>query len=218
MKLTYFDCYALGEPIRMLLHLAKVDYEDIRFSYEKRAEPGEFNDWKKTVDLPFGQVPLLELDDGTKMAQSWAILTFLSSKYGFMPEDPMRRYRGEAAKDHFYQDFWTKDAKWAIWYAAEEEQRGMIEKLCNDQLPTYLAQFEKFLSQSDDKFITGNEFTVYDLFVGGFFVNSFMNPNANHADIVLAAMEKAPERVKKYITDFQAEMAEYLASRPKCIY
>ena len=68
MKLTYFDCYALGEPIRMLLHLAKVDYEDIRFSYEKRAEPGEFNDWKKTVDLPFGQVPLLELDDGTKMA------------------------------------------------------------------------------------------------------------------------------------------------------
>ena len=109
----------------------------------------------------------------------------------------MRRYRGEAAKDHFYQDFWTKDAKWAIWYAAEEEQRGMIEKLCNDQLPTYLAQFEKFLSQSDDKFITGNEFTVYDLFVGGFFVNSFMNPNANHADIVLAAMEKGSRESKE---------------------
>ena len=56
VKLYYFDVYARGEPIRMLLHDAHLDFEDVRFSM-----PG-FKDLKlQRPDLmEFGQVPVLE--------------------------------------------------------------------------------------------------------------------------------------------------------------
>lgn len=34
IKFYYFDCYAVGEPIRMALHKAGVKYQDIRFTYD----------------------------------------------------------------------------------------------------------------------------------------------------------------------------------------
>ena len=33
IKFYYFDCYAVGEPIRMALHKAGVRYQDIRCDY-----------------------------------------------------------------------------------------------------------------------------------------------------------------------------------------
>ena len=65
MKLYYFDCYALGEDIRMILHFAKIDFEDIRFTYDPPRK--EFEDLKKTGIFENGQVPMLELDDGTRL-------------------------------------------------------------------------------------------------------------------------------------------------------
>jgi hypothetical protein len=188
MKLYYFDCYALGEPIRMLLHLAEIEYENVVFSYEQRFEPGEYFEWKKTAELPFSQVPMLEIEEGDgvngktegktegkpegddssrndsdgkpitsndsdgkpttsndsdhpkrnppkqklnvipvtkpptkpltkplKLAQTNAILGYLGSLWGFVPTDALSKYRGEAARDHFYQDFWVKHCKQVIW-------------------------------------------------------------------------------------------------------
>ena len=66
MKFYYFDCYALGEDVRMILHHAKVEYEDIRFTYDSPRQ--EFEDLKNTGIFEFGQVPMLELDDGTRLS------------------------------------------------------------------------------------------------------------------------------------------------------
>ena len=52
MKLYYFDCYALGEDIRMILHHANVNFEDIRFTYDPPRQ--EFEDLKKTGIFEFG--------------------------------------------------------------------------------------------------------------------------------------------------------------------
>ena len=80
MKLYYFNFYARVEPIRMLLAHAKVDYEDVRV---------DFPDWPALKPtMPGGQLPCLELDDGTKMGESMDILNFLAEKYGYLPEDP----------------------------------------------------------------------------------------------------------------------------------
>ena len=67
----------------------------------------------------------------------------------------------------------------------------------------------------DDKFFTGDKLSIYDLYVGSYLIGVFLNPDGKHSDLLIAAMDKAPDRVKKYIADFQAEMPEYLANRPK---
>ncbi|WP_374298873.1 glutathione S-transferase family protein [Paracoccus sp. (in: a-proteobacteria)] len=41
--------------------------------------------------LPYGKLPVLELDDGTMLAESDAILWFLGEGTGFVPADPVAR-------------------------------------------------------------------------------------------------------------------------------
>lgn len=67
-KLYYFDFKGRAEVIRLVFALAGQKYEDIRFSKDKL---DEYKD--KT---PFGQVPVLEIIEGTDkviMAQSISI-------------------------------------------------------------------------------------------------------------------------------------------------
>jgi prostaglandin-H2 D-isomerase / glutathione transferase len=72
-KLYYFDLYGRAEPIRWAFVLAGVEFEDIRVTGDS---------WKALKEedgkLEFGQVPMLELDDGTKLCQGDAILEYLN--------------------------------------------------------------------------------------------------------------------------------------------
>ena len=62
IKVHYFDIYGKAEPIRMLLLKAGVEFEDHRMTFE------EFKAMKETPGvLEFGQVPMVELADGTKL-------------------------------------------------------------------------------------------------------------------------------------------------------
>jgi len=61
MKVYYFDIYGKAEAIRMLLSKAGVAFEDVRVSGESWAE------LKGSGTLEYGQVPMVELDDGTKL-------------------------------------------------------------------------------------------------------------------------------------------------------
>ena len=46
-----------------------------------------------------------------------------------------------------------------------------------------ITQLDKRLkSYPNDKFFTGNEITVYDIFIAGFFYNVILNPTAIGAD------------------------------------
>lgn len=63
-KLTvhYFQLYGRAEPIRMALWKAGVDFTDNRVTGES---------WKALQEsgkLPYGTVPILELEDGTVIA------------------------------------------------------------------------------------------------------------------------------------------------------
>ena len=61
MKLYYFDLYGRAEAIRMLLHKANVQFEDIRMTKD------QIEGLKAEGKLEYGQVPMLELDDGTRL-------------------------------------------------------------------------------------------------------------------------------------------------------
>ena len=81
MKLYYFDLYAKAEPLRMMLGRAGVQYEDVRVTGDS---------WKALKpQMEFGQVPCLEMDDGTKMYQCTALYNLIAQQNGFLPEDPL---------------------------------------------------------------------------------------------------------------------------------
>ena len=56
MKLYYFDAHGRAEPIRCLLHIAGVPFEDIRMDHET------FQKHKADGTFEFGQVPAIEYE------------------------------------------------------------------------------------------------------------------------------------------------------------
>ena len=72
-KLYYFDLYGRAEPLRMAMVYCGVQFEDVRLTGDS------FKTLKESGSLEFGSVPMLELDDGTKLVQGGAILEYLNA-------------------------------------------------------------------------------------------------------------------------------------------
>jgi glutathione S-transferase len=70
-KLYYFDLPGKGEAIRLACAHSGFALEDVRLS---RAE---FIAKKERGELPFGQVPVLELSEGVCLSQSAAIMRYI---------------------------------------------------------------------------------------------------------------------------------------------
>ena len=73
--LHYFNFFAKGEPIRMALYKAGVEYTNHEVTFE------QWGEFKGNEKLPYGQMPVLELADGTSIAQMTTILTYLADLY-----------------------------------------------------------------------------------------------------------------------------------------
>ena len=74
-KLTYFDAAASrGEECRLALHLAGVDFEDVR------VKPADWAQLKNQT--PYGGLPILELPGKPPLGQSNAILVLIGRKHG----------------------------------------------------------------------------------------------------------------------------------------
>ena len=91
MKLYYFDVYAKGEAIRILLNHAKVPFEDIRMDGK------DFKLFKEKGYFEFGQVPVLEMPNGHRFSQSYSILRMLGKTYGYYPVDELRAWSVDSA-------------------------------------------------------------------------------------------------------------------------
>src|SRR5262249_32438814 len=81
-KLIYFDApVSRGEEGRLALHIAGVDFEDVRV---KAA------DWQALKpNTPFGGLPVFEMPGCAPLAQSNAILVFIGRRHGLHPKDDL---------------------------------------------------------------------------------------------------------------------------------
>lgn len=88
-RLIYFDfAGSRGEECRIALHLAGVDFEDVRI-------PGA--DWPALkAKTPCGSMPILELTGKPPLAQSNAILVYIGRQYGLHPKDDLEAAYHEA--------------------------------------------------------------------------------------------------------------------------
>ena len=198
-KFYYFGVYARGEPTRLLLNHAKVDFENVMFGME---------DWPNhKPNMPNGQVPCLETSDGKKMGQSVSIVRFLGAKYGYYPKDPMEAYETDALCDAA-QDVMAK-VYLPIFGPADKKEEN-ISLVIDEVMPKFLNMLEPRLG--DSGFVCGEKLTIADFWIGGFYTNYATNPMCYAPERWAALLEKYP-KFKAYGARFAEENKEYLAKR-----
>ena len=92
-KLTYFDApVSRGEECRLALHLAGIDFEDVRIN------PAAWSAMKD--ETPYGGLPVLELPGRPPLAHSNAILVLIGRGHGLHPADDFEAARHEGMMQH----------------------------------------------------------------------------------------------------------------------
>jgi glutathione S-transferase len=150
-KLTYFDAPASrGEECRLALHLAGVDFEDVRVKGP---------DWPAVkAQTPFGSVPTFELPGHPVLAQSNAILVYIGRRWGLHPKDDF-----EAARHEMMMQY-VEDLRHVIGATLrmpDDEKRKAREAIAESTLPVWAANAEKQLG--DGPFFAGDKLNVVDL-------------------------------------------------------
>ena len=92
-RLIYFNApVSRGEECRLALHLAGIDFEDVRI---KSA------DWPAMKErMPYGSLPVLELPGKPALAHSNAILVLIGRRHGLHPADDFEAARHEGMMQH----------------------------------------------------------------------------------------------------------------------
>lgn len=104
LKLVYFDLAGKAEAIRLAFKLANVEFEDVRLSFEdfgkyKAGEVLEKYPFTK-LPLPFGQLPVLIIDDEEIIGQSSAIIRYVGKITGHYPTCPIKAAKIDSFLDH----------------------------------------------------------------------------------------------------------------------
>ena len=162
-KLIYFDApVSRGEECRLALHLAGVDFEDVRI---KGA------DWPAMKEqTPYGSLPVLELPGRPPLAQSNAILVMIGRLHGLHPGDDFDAARHEGMMQH------VEDLRGVVGPTirmSEPEKKAAREALVKEYLPAWARSAENNIL--GEPFFGGAKLHVVDLklhmavrwFIGG---------------------------------------------------
>ena len=162
-RLTYFDApVSRGEECRLALHLAGVDFEDVRI---KTA------DWPTLKEqTPYGSVPVLELPGRGTFAHTNAILVLIGRRHGLHPADDFEAARHEGMMAHV-EDLRARVSP--TLRMAEPEKKAAREALVADYLPAWARAAERNIVSAP--FFGGEKIHVVDLkihlavrwFIGG---------------------------------------------------
>jgi glutathione S-transferase len=151
-KLTYFDFSGgRGEPVRIALHAAGIEFDDERLSF------AEFSAMRKKA--LFNALPILEID-GVAVTQSNAMCRYVGKQAGLYPEDDLQAlYCDEvmgAIEDMSHHIGPT------IGLEGNELMRAR-EKLVDGWLTVHLKGLGKLLTRGGGKYFADRRLTVADL-------------------------------------------------------
>jgi prostaglandin-H2 D-isomerase / glutathione transferase len=162
-KLTYFDApVSRGEECRLALHLAGIDFEDVRISATT---------WQAMKEqTPYGGLPVLELPGHPPLAHSNAILVMIGRQHGLHPADDFEAARHEAMMQH------VEDLRGVVGPTirmGDAEKKAAREAIVTGFLPAWARSAEKNIL--GEPFFDGTKLHVVDLklhmavrwFIGG---------------------------------------------------
>lgn len=151
-KLTYFDFDGgRGEPIRIALHAAGIEFEDNRISFE------EFQ--KSRQHIRFTCVPVLEID-GAAITQSNAINRYIGKMAGLYPEDDLQALYCDEVMDAL-EDLSHQVVK--TFGLEGDELKQAREKLVDGWLTVFIKGLDELLARGGGKYFADGRLTVADL-------------------------------------------------------
>jgi len=157
LKLYYFDIKGKGESMRLICAYSGLKLEDHRF--ESRCE---FLAMKEGSRLPFGQVPMLEIDGKVAMVQSTAIMRYLGKLSGLYPmKDHILAQKVDSIMDQANDVFMgstvlTYGIRYSIELTPEAKEKG-YEHFNETVLPEHLKRAERVIETSSTGWIAGTE-------------------------------------------------------------
>jgi len=201
--LTYFDIRGLAELSRLLLTVAGVKFTDERYPFIRK-EDGSFDrgDWEtRKSSTPYGQVPLFTTADGTQIAQSGAIVRYISRTYGLEGANPIEHALVDAGFEA------VTDIRKE--YYNNKTDVGKTQEFWNSKLAAGLAGLEKNI-QGNPFFTKSNKLTYVDVAIY-YLIFVFSTENKE-------AVDKALESTPKIKALFDAvskneKIAPYVAAR-----
>lgn len=151
-KLTYFDApVSRGEECRLALHIAGVDFEDVRINAA---------DWPALKpQTPFGALPTYEEPGCPVLAQSNAILVLIGRRHDLHPKNDFEAARHEAMM-HYVEDLRGTVGP-TLRIKDEAEKKKAREALAESYLPAWGKNAERRLGEGP--FFAGAKLHVVDL-------------------------------------------------------
>ena len=151
-KLCYFDApVSRGEECRLALHIAGVEFEDIRIKRE---------DWAALKPkTPFGGMPVLEMPGRAPLGESNAILVFIGRQHDLHPKDDFEAARHEAVMSQV--EILRAVLGQTLRITDEAEKKSAREGLAASFLPTWGENVDKQIG--DGPFFAGSKVHVVDL-------------------------------------------------------
>lgn len=156
-KLYYFHVRARAEPTRLIFAQGAVPFEDIRVTGE------EWQKLKSSGKLPFGQVPILEIDGQCILAQSNAIARFVAEEVGLAPTSALGKAQADQIVDAV-EDLFRNFPK-IRWEKDEAVKEALKKELFDNKLPQQLKYFEQLLKSNNggEGYFVGNKLTYADI-------------------------------------------------------
>lgn len=149
------NCY----KIKLMLHLLGQPYEWVAMDILK----GETQSEAFLAKNPNGKIPVLELEDGTCLWESNAILNFLADGSEFLPSEP--RLRTQVLQWQFFEQYshepYVAVARFIQLYQGLPEERREEYQACHIRGHKALKVMEKQLQRTS--YLVGENFSIADI-------------------------------------------------------
>ena len=149
------NCY----KIKLMLHLLDQPYEWIPVDILK----GETQSEAFLAKNPNGKIPVLELEDGTCLWESNAILNFLADGSAFLPSEP--RLRTQVLQWQFFEQYshepYVAVARFIQLYQGLPEARRAEYETCHARGYKALAVMEQQLQSTP--YLVGEQYSIADI-------------------------------------------------------
>jgi glutathione S-transferase len=149
------NCY----KVKLMLHLLGLPYEWIAMDILK----GETQSEAFLAKNPNGKIPVLELEDGTCLWESNAILNFLADGSEFLPSEP--RLRTQVLQWQFFEQYshepYVAVARFIQLYQGLPEARRAEYEQCHVRGRKALKVMEQQLQRTP--YLVGEHFSIADI-------------------------------------------------------